>query len=308
MAAEAPALEPPAEVLAREAEHRPRASLAAFVAGIATLGGAAALGAILADQPRVYLIDALRDVTGASIGREGLLTEQLRYFDDKGGQLIASGVIQALGALAIGVVLSYLYAATKARRPELSNALRITALAGPLLAAVGYAGQWIAVALLSHDFVTGGTFDTPTAHDALRSTPLYAAGLLQFLGEFIMAVSFALIALNAMRVGLLTRFMGILGIFVGLLFIIRIGSQLPIVHAFWLVAMGFLILGRWPNGMPPAWTTGRAEPWPTQQQLREAREQEPGTAPDAAVGDPSDPRTAVPSPATSKKKKRKRRG
>ena len=308
MAADAPALEPAGEVLAREAEHRPRAALAAFVAGIATLGGAAALGAVLSDQPRVYLIEALRDVTGASIGREGLLTEQLRYFDDKGGELIASGLIQALGALGIGVVLSYLYAATKARRPETSNALRITAMLGPVLAAIGYAGQWIAVALLSHDFVTGDRFDTATAHDALRSTPLYAAGLMQFLGEFIMAVSFALIALNAMRVGLLTRFMGILGIFVGLLFIIRIGSQLPIVHAFWLVATGLLILGRWPNGLPPAWTTGRAEPWPTQQELREARDRDRDAAPEAAAGDPSDPRAAAPSPATSKKKKRKRRG
>ena len=295
-------------MLAREAEHRPRAALAAFLAGVATLGGAASLGAVLSDQPRVYLIDALRDVTGASIRREGLLTEQLRYFDDKGGQLIASGIIQALGALAIGVVLIYLYAATKARRPETSNALRIGAMAGPGLAAIGYAGQWIAVSVLSHDFVTGGKFDTATAHDALRSTPLYAAGLMQFLGEFIMAVSFALIALNAMRVGLLTRFMGILGIFVGLLFIIRIGSQLPIVHAFWLVATGFLILGRWPNGVPPAWTTGQAEPWPTQQQLREAREGGRPPAPDEAAGDPSDPRTVAPSPATSKKKKRKRRG
>jgi hypothetical protein len=74
-----------------------------------------------------------------------------------------------------------------------------------------------------------------------------------------------------MRVGLLTRFMGVLGIIVGVLFIIPIGSSLPIVQAFWLTSLGVLFLGRWPSGMPPAWVTGEAQPWPTQQELREAR-------------------------------------
>ena len=74
-----------------------------------------------------------------------------------------------------------------------------------------------------------------------------------------------------MRVGLLTRFMGVLGIIVGVLFIVPIGSPLPIVQAFWLVALGALFLGRWPSGMPPAWVTGEAQPWPSQQELREAR-------------------------------------
>ena len=79
-----------------------------------------------------------------------------------------------------------------------------------------------------------------------------------------------LTALNAMRVGLLTRFMGVLGIIVGVLFVIPLEGALPIVKVFWLVALGVLFLGRWPGGMPPAWVTGEAQPWPTQQELREA--------------------------------------
>ena len=53
-----------------------------------------------------------------------------------------------------------------------------------------------------------------------------------------------------MRVGLLTRFMGILGVIVGVLFVIPLGSQLPIVQCFWLIAVGLLILGRWPRRRP----------------------------------------------------------
>ena len=35
-----------------------------------------------------------------------------------------------------------------------------------------------------------------------------------------------------------------------------------LVLPFWLVALGVLFLGRWPRGVPPAWSTGRAQPWP----------------------------------------------
>ena len=68
--------------------------------------------------------------------------------------------------------------------------------------------------------------------------------------------------------------MGILGIIVGVLFVIPIGAPVPVVEAFWLVALGYLIGGRWPRGVPPAWITGEAVPWPSQQELREERERE----------------------------------
>src|SRR5437588_4168859 len=78
-------------------------------------------------------------------------------------------------------------------------------------------------------------------------------------------------SLNARRVGLLTRFMGYLGIFTGVLVLFPIGSPVPVVQGFWLIALGTLLYGRWPTGMPPSWRSGRAEPWPSSQQLREQR-------------------------------------
>ena len=82
-----------------------------------------------------------------------------------------------------------------------------------------------------------------------------------------------LVALNAMRAGLLTRFFGVLGILAGVLTVFQ-ADQPGIVRAFWLIGVGLLIGGR--ISVPPAWHTGRAEPWPTQQQLRERREAEAG--------------------------------
>ena len=74
-----------------------------------------------------------------------------------------------------------------------------------------------------------------------------------------------------MRTGLLTRFMGALGIVVGVLQVIQYGSALPLVQTFWLGGLALLFAGRRPGGDPPAWRTGRAEPWPTAQQAAEQR-------------------------------------
>jgi hypothetical protein len=64
--------------------------------------------------------------------------------------------------------------------------------------------------------------------------------------------------LHAMRAGLLTRFMGTLGIALGaaLLFI---G---PIPLYLYLIALGLVFLDRVPGGRPPAWDAGEAIPWP----------------------------------------------
>ena len=76
----------------------------------------------------------------------------------------------------------------------------------------------------------------------------------------VLALGFWLVkgSLDAMRVGLLTRFMGVMGIALGPALVLGFGL---LVLPLWLVALGVLFLGRWPRGMPPAWITGRAEPW-----------------------------------------------
>jgi hypothetical protein len=75
-----------------------------------------------------------------------------------------------------------------------------------------------------------------------------------------------------MRVGLLTRFMGVLGAIGGVLFILPL-TPLPLVQVFWFIAAGALYLGKSGSGqgMPQAWTTGESVPWPSQQEIREAK-------------------------------------
>jgi hypothetical protein len=78
----------------------------------------------------------------------------------------------------------------------------------------------------------------------------------------------------------------------------------PLVQAFWLVALGLMLIGR--ISMPPAWRTGKAEPWPSAREAaerrREAEQRRQGIEPE-----PKPKPAAKPQHPSSKKRKRKRR-
>ena len=300
---------PPEDVLAVEAERNNGAGYAALAAALLVLFGGIALQSIYSDIPHVALIDSLRDVAGQDIGRPGLLTDKVIFYDDKALSLILVSIVQAIGALCTGYALVRLYEATAGRGAVVPRFSKLLAMFGAVATALGYVALQVIAAILSHDFVTGSDKSTQAAHDALRSGGLVAAQFVGFVGTLCLALAFILIPLHAMRVGLLTRFLGILGILVGVLLVVPIGSPVPVVQAFWLAALGIVLLGRWPGGSPPAWETGRAQPWPSQQEIREQRE--PGRRADAEAPEPAadapEAPAGTPSPATSKKKKRKRR-
>jgi hypothetical protein len=70
--------------------------------------------------------------------------------------------------------------------------------------------------------------------------------------------------------------MGYLGLFAGALIIFPI-QPLPVVQAFWLLAFAAMLAGRSPTAIPPAWASGRAEPWPSSTEARGGRQrQSPG--------------------------------
>ena len=68
----------------------------------------------------------------------------------------------------------------------------------------------------------------------------------------VLALGFWLVkgSLDAMRLGLSRRFMGVLGIALGPALVLGFGS---LVMPLWLFALGLLFRRRWPRGMPPAW-------------------------------------------------------
>jgi hypothetical protein len=263
------------ETLLDEQRRRVQAGVAGISAGILTIAGGGLAAYVYRDIPSVPVLGALREQLEPGAQPPGLKARQALWYHDNAIELILVGVVLAFAAAMIGLVLSHLFRSVKARRPETPNAIVYAAIAGAVLVGVSGVVQAIGVVVDAAAFADAAPAQqtSDAAREVLQSPVVVAAGLLRLLGVFSLGIGFIYLALNGMRVGLLTRFMGVLGIIVGVLFIVPIGSSLPIVQAYWLVGLGVLFLGHWPSrsGLPPAWITGEAQPWPTQQELREAR-------------------------------------
>jgi hypothetical protein len=305
------------ETLADEARRRKQAGAAAIAAGVLTIASGAVAVIVYRDQPTVALVDSLREHLQANPPAIGLKVREALFYDQHAAAVLLASVLLALATAAIGLTLTHLYRSTKARRPELPRAVVVAAVAGSTCVAVGELVHGISLVIESHNLAASAHPTAAAARDALHP-PLANAGLLlRVLGAFALGFAVIMLALNAMRVGLLTRFMGVLGMIVGALMIVPLGASLPIVQAFWFCALGALFLGYWPPGLPPAWVTGEAQPWPTQQELREQRlaRQAPSDPPRPRGGRqrPEPPETPAPEapvrPAhpSSKKRRGKRR-
>jgi hypothetical protein len=196
---------------------------------------------------------------------QDLLTANKRFPLD----LVAS-IVNAVASIGIAWTLVFLYRATKARNAEVRPFIRWLAMVGGGLSAVAGVIYAVIVAVKVHQFATTGSQTYDQATHLTSGAGLLVLQLAGQLAALIVAVSFVLVCMQAMRVGLLTKFMGYLGMFAGALVLFQI-TQIPVVQLFWLVAVGYLISGRWPTGVPATWRTGRAEVLPSGAELRAQR-------------------------------------
>ena len=260
----------PEQALAWEADNRTKAAIAAWAAGaLALIGGVitnAAYQALPGYPDRVVTItDALRDVASGKTIPPGRAALQLHWIADHPVAMTAGPILSALSALLIFGVLAFLFQATRARVQRIGRSSLIFAAIGAVAYGVGTAVVGIGRVVAANGFSPTGT--NADAVDALSSGPIAIGTVLQLLGSFSLGFAFIMIALAAMRCGLLTRFAGVLGMIVGGTFVLPL-DQIGIIRAFWLLMIGFLFAERWPRGVPPAWRTGKAEPWPSSSRVR----------------------------------------
>ena len=259
---------------------------------------------------------AVLPMVGAVIGARTLgdqpkdSASRLLYFHEHSGDLIVYSILLAFGALAILVPMTYLYRATRFRRPQLLRAALVCLVLGCVLLGTVQVVSQIVLADRAETFATTGDQTYQEAKRVFELTGLRTLAAGGLAAQLSLGFAFVMISLNAMRTGLLTRFMGFLGIIVGALFVLPLAPGPPVVQSFWLAALAALFLGRWPSGVPPAWREGREIPWPTRQEMieRAQREREgrgPGPEPEPATAGP------VPAPgqrsAGGRKRKRKKR-
>jgi hypothetical protein len=319
----------PEEILAWEAANRQRAGIAAFVAAGLTILGVILTtlsqpGASEFDDKIVTVVDAMNRTAAGQPIPPGRFSAFAVDVGQHPTIPIVGAIVYGIGSLSIYFAMAYLFRAARARRPGMQQIALVMAAVGAVGFGVGRAVSEVARYIGAHNFVNAVDRTNSAATDALSPTATLVGQLIWETCALALGFAIAIISLNAMRVGLLSRFMGVLGVIVG----VAVAPILPIdqqgiIRVFWLAALGMLFLGRWRN-TPKAWATGEPEPWPTQQQLREQRDaaradREPSPPSGGGPDPPSPPPPAAPSPrrpdpaaagtehSASKKKKRKRR-
>jgi hypothetical protein len=273
-----------AETLQAEARERPRMTVVAIAAAIFTLLGSL-VGRIVAGPPPDNLPAAL-----------------LFYNEHQASQYVTAA-FSVLGAITIAFVLDFLYRATKARNSELPWQIRPLPWIGAIGVAVFTVAYQVSLGVNVEHFATQGS---QTYEEARKAIDAGVPALLGLIVQLALALAIVMISINAMRVGLLTRFLGYLGVISGALFVLMF-VPVPIVQAYWLCALALLFAGRSPSGTPPAWQSGEAMPWPSAAEMREqrVREAEARRGGDVVEGvvEPDDESAATP----ARRKKRKRR-
>jgi hypothetical protein len=296
--------------VAAETERRSRLAVPAFAGGILYLLSGIITASTLNGAPSVGLLQGLAPaLSGVANPPVSPRAPEVKFFSHHATSLIAASVLAAVAIGALTLVLLLLVDAARFRRPQTWPAARPLILVGGIALAIISVVHQAVLAVETHNFAVGHDFTNHAVDNALtKGTANVITQYFDLLAGLAVAVAMIVVVVNAMRVGLVTRWMGVLGIFTGILIFLPIGgATLEVVPAFWLVAMGILYIGKWPNGQPPAWESGEARPWPTRAQVREgATGPQPALA--TGAGDVTPAPTKPSSGRTSRKRRRGSRG
>jgi len=256
------------------------AALAAFAAATLPIAGAI-VPRLLLDGPLRNRVDLL-----LAAGRDG-------------AAFVAGGLVQALGMVALAAVFLYLYSAARVRYRSTPPVAGVLAVVGPLLLAGVYVATQVALTSIGAEFAASGPRTVARYDQIVREGSLATVESIRFGAGAAFGIAWILISLSVMRAGLVSRFVGTLGIVIGVLNAIPI--ILPVVlQTFWLGAIGVLLLDRWPGGRGPAWETGEATPWPAPARASRASRAAARDAPEETADNGEPPARAS--------RKRKRRG
>ncbi len=293
-----------------ELERRQRLAVPAFAGGVLYLLSSIIISATLNGAPTVGLLQGLAPaLSGVAEPIVSPRAAEVKFISHHALPLVAGSLLASIAIGVLTLILLLLLAAARFRRPEIwPGAHRLVLFGGIGVAVVSFAHQVVS-AIETHNFAVGHDFSRHAVDNALtKGAANQAVQYIDLLAGLSLAAGMIITVLNAQRVGLLPRWMGILGMFTGLLIFLPIGgAQLQIIPAFWLVMMGILLIGKWPNGDPPAWSAGEARPWPSSAQQRAARQGR--AAPAAAIAGGATPEPVLPASARAGgKRRRKGRG
>lgn len=288
--------------VAWENDRRQRLSVPAFAGGFLYLLSAIVITSTLNGLPTVGPLQALApSIAGEAHPSVSPRTGEVKFISHHAFALIAGSAVAAVAIVILTVVLLTLLAATRFRRPATWPQARIVTLVGGATVAVASIAHELVYAVETHKFAVSSDHSTHAVEQALqKGSANEIVAYVSLLAGLALVVGIIVVMLGALRVGLVPRWLGFLGMFSGLLILLpNTGETLQLIPAFWMVMLGLLFAKRWPGGDPPAWEAGEARPWPSRTQMRTGQ---PATV-GAGVGDAA---PAPIAPAGSRKRRRKR--
>jgi hypothetical protein len=223
----------------------------------------AAATVALATAP-LYIASVIVDQS-TGVPTSGVDTERYRAIDANAGEILIGVILRGIAFLLLCIPLLYLFRAAQARSDRVSGPMVGFCFIAPVLLAAQTILAWVAQTSVASDFVSaaaGGDVYSQLEDLVESSGTFEVASNLLFPAILGLIVVMVYVPLQAMRVGLLTRFVATLGMAlgVGTLFIVPAVSLLTI--TLWFAWLGLIFLDRVPRGRPPAWDTGEAIPWP----------------------------------------------
>jgi hypothetical protein len=290
--------------VAKEIDRRSRLAVPAFAGGVLYLLSSIIISSTLNGAPTVGLLQGLTPaLSGVADPALSPRAGEVKFISHNALPLISGSILASIAIGVLTLVLLVILDATRFRRPDTWSAARPLVLYGGIALATVSIGHQLVSAIETHKFAVGHDFSSHAVDQALtKGTANMVIDYVDLLAGLALAAGMITTMLSALRVGLLPRWLGFLGIFTGLLIFLPIGgAQLQVIPALWMVMIGILFIGRWPTE-PPAWVSGEARPWPTAVERRAAAQQEAGGDPVPAGA----PAPARPQPALSSRKRRKR--
>jgi hypothetical protein len=251
--------------------------------------------------------------------------DQLIEFEAVSSEYLLAQILLAIGTLMLSAPLFFLFQAAMDRNPAMRRGLLGLTVIAPAFVAAAFIASYFgfdAAAQTFADLPGSGVDADQLAEDTLSEEGAYNVFLgLRLAGLLGIIIALVYTSLQAMRVGLLTRFGGTLGMALGVGFLF-LG---PLSFAVWGVAASLAIGGLMRGPRPPAWETGEAVPWPkpgevpppAEEELADASEFEGSgreldgesddePAPSADGGGPDEGPTGRPADSASRRKRKRK--
>ena len=225
----------------------------------------------------IFWIAALVTSAQAGANADNYLSS-LVGLQNRMGPASLAGITKGLAVVAMISPVIFVLRAAAARGANIPRMAPGLVVVGGILFAITSTIQPILLVEMSKDFAnkSGLSFDEYKHLFQAGIPTLIGVGI--FLGSVCLAFGVVIASLRAMKVGLFTRFIAMVGVVAGLgllppeiigtfvgpgvvLFIFSVAT--------WFLMVAAIASNRWPAGRPPAWDDGEAHPWPTAAERRE---------------------------------------